>query len=79
MLEKNIMKIEEDIFFYKLAISYIGEKLLILGSCILESKIKIFIKYRVKIVVYLDSAFLICPTYQISEILNAWKYFLKSF
>ena len=59
------MKIEEDIF-YRLTVSYIGEKLLILESCIWVSKIKFPIRYRVKIVGYLDSTVLICPTYLIS-------------
>ena len=69
------MKTEEDISFYRLAVSYIGEKLLILGSCILVRKNKVFIRYKVKIIGYSDSPFLICPTYQISEILNVWKHF----
>ncbi len=69
------MKIEEDLF----SIDYIGEKLLILGSCILMRKIKKFIWYRVKIDGYLDSTFLIYPTYQISEILNIWKHLKRFF
>ena len=68
------MKTEEDIFD-RLTISYIGEKLLILGLCIWVSKTKFSIKCRLKIVKYLDSILFICPTYQISEILKAWKYF----
>ena len=63
------MKIENDIFSI-LTVNYIGEKYLILELCIWVSEIKFSIKCKFKIVKYLDSTLLICPTYQISEILK---------
>ena len=69
------MKLEADIF----STDDIGEKLLILELCIWVGKIEFSIWYKVKVVGYLDSTVFICPTYQISEILNVWKFFLFCF
>ena len=44
---------------------------------LVKDNLRFFIRCRVKILGYLDSTVLICPTYQVSEILNVCKYLKK--